>query len=407
MSVKIVKNAADWDAVCSLVRNAVKPEGCEGLNFHDLSAEQVAEYNAWYRQNVQIVIVQCSPELAGHILGLEECNPAEVIPLGKVGEKYYTAKNNRHNRLMNLGLSDGYLNDMQSGLWGFSDPIVFDWECQTISAQHRLFAVRRLPDGMVEFVAMIGLPTPFADIVDRQRRRTTKDVTYRGDEISESLLQDGLEERLEASDLPKIKAAISGHYTTARNYLLFRLSGKNIHSSNSGLSERDVLSFGKRFPTIDIEGERKSELAVLCRDVYRASFGDDGKARDSFSRFPLPMLVTALVLKSNSTHTDSSELSVDFDLVRSFLAALKESTDTTGPMSVAIKSIAEAKKKVGKATLARNSVFHCVVSMVEQFATRGEVVDNPFPNKKIEGKDSYLCFGGVDIGKVEKVKKDE
>lgn len=407
MTIKMIETVSAWNEEIAAIRKAVKPNGYDGLAFHDLDGDQVTELNDWYAANIRVVIVRTTPEIASTMLGLKECNPAEVVPFGKFGEKWYCAENNPHNRLRNAMLSDSYLADMQAGLWALSDPLVFDWEGFIVSAQHRAGAVVSLPDGSVLFIAHIGLPTPFADVIDRQRRRTTKDVTFRGNEVSETLLQDGLEEKLEASDIPKIKAAISGHYTTSRNYLLFRLSGKNIHSSNSGLSERDVLSFGKRFPTIEIEGERVSELAVLCRDVYRASFGDDGKARDSFSRFPLPMLVTALVLKSNSTHTDSSELSVDFDLVRNFLSALKESTDSTGPMAVAIKSIAEAKKKVGKATLARNSVFHCVVSMVEQFATKGEVTDNPFPSKKIEGKDQYLCFGGVDIGKVEKAKKDE
>ena len=407
MSVKVISTVSAWNEEIAAIRNIAKPDGYDSLAFHDLDGEQVTELNDWYAKNIRVLIVNTTPEIASAMLGLKECNPAEVVPFGKFGEKWYCAENNPHNRLRNALLSDSYLSDMQARLWALSDPMVFDWNGFIVSAQHRTGAVVSLPDGSVSFIVHVGLPTPFADVIDRQRRRSTSDVTFRGDEISEGLIQAGLEEKLEASDIPKIKKSLSGSYTTARNYLLFRLSGKNIHSSNSGLSERDVLSFGKRFPMVEIDGKNYSELAVLVRDVYRASYGDDGKQRDSFSRFPLPMLVTALVLWSNKDHNDTSELSVDFDSCRSFLQSLQESTDTTGPMAVAIKAIAEAKKKIGKATLARNSVFHCIVSMVDQYFRNTEVTENPFPSKKIEGKDQYLCFGGVDIGKVEKVKKDE
>ena len=74
-------------------------------------------------------------------------------------------------------------------------------------------------------------------------------------------------------------------------------------------------------------------------------------------------------------------------------------------MEKAIAGMVKAKADIGKASIPRENAMHAIVGMVGQFAEHGSVVDNPYPSKRVQKKEGYACFGGVDIGYVEVSKK--
>ena len=377
--------------------------------FSLLLATDIVGLNAWIMQNLDAYFVTVGREEAIAMLGLEECNPTQEAPTIVLGKKAYIARNNPHNRPWAKGIVQEYVADMLAGLWSLGDALYWGADGFILSAQHRLLAIMLAsetdPTIRIPFLLLVGLPPQLADIIDRQRRRTTKDITFRGDDIPMELLAEGVAEPTPES-YPKQKATLSAIYTTARGYVLSRIKGKNVHSSGSTNSEREIMQCQERFGKVTLEsGVVVNALVYLCWQVYQASLADTGKVRDAFVKFPHAQLVTALVLYSNRNNTDPTDLEIDFEFSERFLEALQESTDKSGPMERAIAGMVKAKSDIGKASIPRENAMHAIVGMVGQFAEHSSVVDNPYPSKRVQKKEGYACFGGVDIGYVEVSKK--
>jgi len=380
--------------------------------FAMLLAADISGLNEWMLENLDCYAITVGREEAIAMLDLVECNPTQEAPTVILAKKAYVARNNPHNRPWAKGIVADYVADMLARLWSLGDVLYWGADGFVVSAQHRLLAVLHAsetdPTIRVPFLLIVGLPPQLADIIDRQRRRTTKDITFRGDDIPMELLADGVAEPTPES-YPKQKATLSAIYTTTRGYVLSRLKGKNVHASGATNSEREIMQCQERFGKVTLEsGVVVNSLVYLCWQVYRASLADTGKVRDSFTKFPHAQLVTALVLYSNRNNTDPTDLEIDFDFVANFLEALQESTDKSGPMQVAIAAMAKAKKDLGKASIPRENTMFVIVGMIGQFAENGAVTESPYPTKKDQKKEKvYPCFGGVDGGYVEVSKKKE
>jgi hypothetical protein len=218
---------------------------------------------------------------------------------------------------------------------------------------------------------------------------------------------------LEPSKLDKLVKSMASEIVTVCNYLHCRLRGVNVHATKKALpSERNRLKFQEAF---------NGRLQRLIAEVHYASVDEDGKKRYWAGTFPLPIVVTGIVLASNrdvdpiDPNTEASSLSIDDDIVTRTLDWLKESTDSSElGFSPAIAGINTWKKQIkNKGGTAPNAkeIMACFVNAHSQLLDDGAIVESVVSSaserKKLKATDNYVIYGGVDQGRKEESKDDE
>ena len=379
-----------------------------------LSGQELSELRYWASVNVRFGIFEMNEATAKAVLGLEVCDPTKVAPFIKLGDVYYAAVHNSHNRLLSdarLGneTKPGYVNDMLNELWGFGDPLQIAADGKIASAQHRagayLKALAVKPDlGPIEFPCIWGLPPQMIDFIDRGRERKAADMEYRDETVfQQSLIEEVFAEPETPVVVRKLRQNWSEYIVTVRNNVHCRCRGIDVHPSGTQApSKRDALLVDHRFP-------REDDLQRLVLKVAAIEKNESGKLASWRDAWTVPHIATALVLRcNNGTDADPDALVLDWEYVDKLLADLADSSgdNGTGPFGPAIEDVISAIKTIKKAGGSKpgdKELFGCLVTAIGQYDESGTTdkvwLGKRDRSKKERTKDkTFRVFGGVDIG---------
>lgn len=375
------------------------------IHFHDMSSDEVKLCNDVAIDNVQVCVVEFNADTVPALFGLREAKEGEA-ELFSIGKTRYATDNNQVNRYLAKDRGGALSESMLAGLWACGPGLTLSSSGQYINGAHRSYAAVIALSKEPTFKCLIpvefGVPPQFRDLWDfKNREKKVNDLLFQNPSfMSPGLLAtqviDGqvvpIEDELTAKQVVDMRNKLSKDYTSFCNFVLMRLSGKHIHSR---ADDREVLKFTSRCA----EAER------LSYEVFRRSLNADGKVSDQFKRLSSSQWAAALLLASNSDHTDGGELVVNWEIVEKVLNGLNASTESAGPFAVTLHHIGQAFKNK-KATLSRKGCFDTIVNSIKQYLAQDSVTDNPIPNAKQLDSKHYPTFGGVDIGYQEKVKED-
>jgi len=387
------------------------------VSFADLTATQIADFNATAFENLTADKVWITPDKAAELIGLRECTENEV-PHFVHKTKRYIMEFSSHNRPISLDhclrMAKEIVLPMRYVLNG--ETMIFSESGQAISCQHRLVAIWL--GGLLGFTSAVpvllvrGVPDEFADTVDSGRSRTQADNFARRPEI---LALDSLENWQGESfgnAAPKVRKTLVSDLTTVCNLLYMRATGCNVHAS--GKPETGVLHHLYRgFDT---------QLDAIVQLVYRSDLGM-GESASWSKLISRPMIATALTLwqlrdsqpwsvEGNSLlmpelPTDSIDLEAMGEKLKELGSAYVDPTNGTSAamlltdlLKASSKEIKDGKvKRSAKGGLDRNYQFAAIVNWLNrpERGTKSYVpVDGTCSNK------AYPYFGGVDVGYVEK-----
>lgn len=379
-----------------------------------LTPNELDQLNYWASCNVLSGVFVMNEATAKALLGLEVCDPKTVAPFIKLGDVYYAAIHNSHNRLISearLGseTKPGYVNDMVAGLWGYGDPLIIAGDGKIASAQHRaaayLKALAIKPElGDIPFPCMYGLPPQMIDFIDRGRERKASDMEYRDETVFEqSLIDEVFTETPEPTTTKKLRQVWSDCIVTVRNNVHCRCRGIDVHPSGTQApTKRDALMVDQRFT----ESTDLQRLILKC--FIASKHPDTGKDNSWRDVWTVSHLATALVLRCNASHDNPETLTIDWEYIDSVCNALAGSSgeNGTGPFGPAIADVLSAIKDIKKAGGSKpgdKELFGCLVTAMGQFDEVGETgkvwIGKRDRSKKERTKDkSFRIFGGVDIG---------
>ena len=380
-----------------------------------LKPDEVRALRQWAADNVVFGTLVLNRETSFAILGLQECDPTQEPPFTKIGDTYYVARNNSHNRALvrsRLGsdTKEGYCHDMLHGLWGYADAGIVLADAIIGSLQHRagayVEALSYNPDlEPIELPVQFYLPPQFADFIDRGKTRTPADMEYRDTtKFTDELLAEVLVELPEPTDLQKCRKRWAAMLPTIENNVYVRCRGVDVHPSKTQApSLRERMKVSERFPD-------SQDLERLILTVDTASFGHDGK-KASWAKHVSPSLVaTAIVLRSNTHHTDETQLVIDWDYAKELLLALSDSSheNGTGPFGNALFELSEIMRKNkddGYPAPNDKERMAFLVAAIGQWDKDGEVTAKCWrgkrERKRARTKGEFPVFGGVDIGQTE------
>lgn len=384
--------------------------------FERLFPEHVSLLSQYCLDNAGMYAIEiASPKMALHILGAREVDPAKEaynLVLGKGADKvHYWCSKNEHNRMLkktNLGTpeKEGIVFDISSGYFAVGPMAHIDsWGC-ILSLQHRLIAWlaaygKDEKVSPITLLTLIGMPPQLAATLDRGASKTGRDQEFIDrSKFQRELILSEVETVPDDLDLVKVRNELSGFLFTARNNIWSRMNGTGYHPSKKAQpSTREALGMEQDQFAACEHGNELERLIVQC---YWAMFAEDGTKRLWVKYFPLPMIVTAIVLASNRNEdwSPGDKIVVDQEITEDVLGLLSKASDSgTDNFSRYVAEVAKIKAQAKKPSPMDRWTFYGLVTVLDSELSGEDYEGNAFPTpaKMKKGKNPTI-FGGMDSG---------
>lgn len=373
-----------------------------------LEPEQRLELNEFGLDNIEHISLQLNVETASEILGLQICDPTQIAPIFKSGQVYYSSAKNSTNRDMSEARASTMSDVMINVGWCFGPGASIDCYglCTTIAHRSVAAFLAEIAGGACIpvwiDVAVGGVPH-FADVYDINKTNTASDIFSRDPErIPMELFTEVCEEIPDAATRAKWRGKALKELVTLMSNLHQRTNGKNVHAGGGSVSLEAKESMLRKFARVGVT----SEIDKLMLMVFARSMDSTGKARFWVKQCKQNLVALVVVLLSNRSPQEDGTYKIDWELASSILTALADSSvgekdAPIGPFGVLLAAIARgrAKAKLGKSTYSAEAVMDMLVGFLGKYPeSTPDTIKNSFEGKR-KAADTYLCFGGVDIGK--------
>lgn len=406
--------AATQDSEIAIVRNAdgsinwTESSVCDinTCSQASLTPEEREILNEFAIKNIRHVWVRLNTETCTEVLGLQVCDPTQVAPIFKMGEAYYSSSKNSTNRIP--GLARAKLLQAIMETTGFCAGPTGTVDCYgmvTTLAHRAVAAFLAQSSGTIIPVYLelqIGGIPHYADIYDVARANTDSDIFFRDPQrMPEFLFVEVCEEIPDALTRSNWRTKAIKELNTLISNLHQRVNGKNVHAGGGGkLTLEQKEGILRKFASV----QTTTELDKLMLKVYARSIDTNGKNRYWVGQVKQNLVALLIVLLSNRT-SDGATYSVDWQLADEILTKLADSSvgekdAPIGPFGVLLAAIARAraKAKLSKSTYSAEAVMDMVVGFAGKYPMLPDSVKNSFEGKR-KATDTYLCIGGIDIGK--------
>lgn len=416
MTRTTITTVAQWEQF--LETNAIPEtqlvEGCgPRTRFNEAKRLGVVQkLSDWSREHRISVDVLVTPELSKAMLGIEECEKTDRwnfhLGSGKDRVYYRETRNNRNRKFVesNVGtVSKGMLADAINGAFVYGPQSNVDCYGGCSNLQHRCKLVLKMESMGIENPS-IWLSVDFGHHPATNSKYDRPKVHKLHDDLFKDATMFPVDLYAETMEYVPDDFDYDGARDNGCKVLVTLLTNLYGRLYCAGWTA-SYHPGGAQSPSDDnacdmLDNFDATELFKMIIRLQEAMHGEDGKKRLWSTYLPVPMVATAIVLASNATHEDKTNLNIDETIVDNVIGWLAETADNgDSGYSPLVANIVKHTKGGSTIKDKDKRIFAGLVTatkaLLADTVCPGDGIPSNADHTKIKkGKLGWALFGGVD-----------